>query len=174
MDKVRGKVSFHLPASAADVPGGGSFRALTMEKSYHLRKDTLTVSYTVVNPGGEDAGFLFASSIDLSFPGEGENYVRVLKGAGVLKPGTWDDAPGKEILAARDTELLKFQDLKNEAIISLGADRPFNVWIFSRRTELETRPGPGLYQSSCVTPVFPATLKPGESWKLAFTLKFTH
>jgi hypothetical protein len=191
MDKVRGKVSFHLPASAAQIPGGGSFRALTMEKSYHLQGDILTVSYTVANPGKEETGFLFASSIDLSFPGEGENFVRILKSAGgALKPGSRDDAwdsahgdahgdargeaGGKDILAARDTELLKFQDLKNETVINLGADRPFKVWIFPRRTGLETRPGPGLYQSSCVMPVFQATLKPGENWNLAFTLKFTH
>jgi hypothetical protein len=174
MDKVRGKVTFYLPPSAAGTPGGGPFGALSVEKSYQLRRDILTVNYTLANPGGEEAGFLFASGIDLSFPGAGENFVRVLKGAAVLKPETLDGAPGKDVLAARDADLLKFQDLKNEAIISLGADRPFNAWIFPRRTAPETGDGPGLYQSSCVTPVFPAILKPGESWTLAFTLKFTH
>jgi hypothetical protein len=171
MDKVRWKVSFHLSASETHA---GGFRALTVEKSYQLRRDTLTVGYILANPGREEAAFLFASGIDLSFPGEGENFVRVLKGAGVLKPGVRDDPFGKDVLAAKDADLLKFQDLKNEAIISLGADKPFNAWIFSRRTALETQPGPGLYQSSCVVPVFPVTLKPGESWKLTFTLKFTH
>ncbi|MDR0998174.1 MAG: DUF1926 domain-containing protein [Treponema sp.] len=175
MDKVRWKVSFHLSASVpAPETREGEFCALTMEKSYQLRRDILTVSYILANPGKEEAVFLFASSIDLSFPGEGENFVRVLKGAGVLKPGTRDDTFGEDVLAVRDADLLKFQDLKNEAIISLGADRPFNAWIFPRRTALETRPGPGLYQSSCLIPVFPAAIKPGESWKLTFTLKFTH
>ncbi|MDR0450411.1 MAG: DUF1925 domain-containing protein [Treponema sp.] len=173
MDKARGKASFYLPP-AAETPGGGPFRALGVEKSYRLHRDTLTVNYTLSNTGREEAGFLFASSIDLSFPGEGENFVRVLKGAGVLKPETGEGALGGNVLAARDTDLLKFQDLKNEAIISLGADRPFSAWIFSRRTAPETWGGPGLYQSSCVMPFFPAAVKPGESWKLAFTLKFTH
>jgi hypothetical protein len=173
MDKARGKVSFYLPPSA-ESSGEGSFRSLGLEKSYQLRRDTLTVGYTLSNPGREEAGFLFASGIELSFPGEGENFVRVLKGAEVLKPGARDGLPEKDVLAARDADLLKFQDLKNEAIISLGADRPFNAWIFPRKTAPETRDGPGLYQSSCVTPVFPVILKPGESWKLALSLKFTH
>ncbi|MDR3193149.1 MAG: DUF1925 domain-containing protein [Treponema sp.] len=173
MDKVRGKVSFYLPPSAAETHEGCPFRALGIEKSYQLRRDTLEVTYTLANPGKEETGFLFASTVDLSFPGEGENFVRVLKGAEVLKPGQ-DDALGQDVLAVKDTDLLKFQDLKNEAIVSLGADRPFNGWIFPRRTAPENRPGPGLYQSSCVTAVFPAVLKPGESWKLVFTLKFAH
>jgi hypothetical protein len=173
MDKARGKVSFYLPPSSSGASGGG-FHALAMEKNYQLHRDTLTVAYTLSNPGREEAAFLFASSIDLSFPGEGENFVRILKGAAVLKPDTRDGTPGKDILAARGAELLKFQDLKNEAIISLGADRPFDAWIFSRRTAPETRPGPGFYQSSCIEPVFPGNLKPGESWKLTITLKFTH
>jgi hypothetical protein len=174
MDKARGKVSFYLPPAAAGTPEGGRFQSLSVEKIYQLRRDTLTVSYTLANPGKEETGFLFASSIDLSFPGEGENFVRVLKGAAVLKPEARDGVPGKDVLAARDADLLRFQDLKNEAIISLGADRPFNAWIFPRRTAPETQGGPGLYQSSCVTLVFPAALKPGENWKLAFALKFTH
>jgi hypothetical protein len=174
MDKARGRVSFYLPPSPAESSGGGPFHALALEKSYQLHRDTLTVSYTLSNPGRDEAAFLFVSSIDLSFPGEGENFVRILKGAAVLKPDARDAALGKDVLAARDAELLKFQDIKNEAIINLGADRPFDAWIFPRRTAPETRPGPGFYQSSCVEPVFPGTLKPGESWKLTVTLKFTH
>jgi hypothetical protein len=173
MDKVRGKVSFYLPPSEA-ASGSAPFRALSMEKSYHLHKDTLTVTYLLLNLGKEAAGFLLASSIDLSFPGEGENFVRILKGNEALKPGARNQTLGQDILELKDAEFLKFQDLKNEAIISLAADRPFTAWIFPRRTPLQARPGPGLYQSSCVTPVFPALLKPGESWKLVFTLKFTH
>jgi hypothetical protein len=173
MDKARGKASFYLPPSAAETHAECPFRALSIEKSYQLRRDILVVSYTLANPGKEETGFLFVSSIDLSFPGEGENFLRVLKGAEVLTPGR-DGVLEKDVLTVKDTDLLKFQDLKNEAIISLGADRPLNGWIFPRRTAMESRPGPGLYQSSCVTLVFPTHLKPGESWNLAFTLKFTH
>ncbi|GHV02452.1 glycosyl hydrolase [Spirochaetia bacterium] len=164
MDKGRGKVSFTLPPKN-DAP----FGQIGIEKSYQLRKDTLTVSYTLTNRDEEAADFQFAPVIDLSFPGEGENFVRLLRNNTAVKP----ESGGS--FSLKDVESLKFQDLKNEAIINLGSARPFDALIFPVHSpcniggnEME------LYQSTCIIPLLRIVLKSGEAWKNEFTLKISH
>jgi hypothetical protein len=164
MDRNRGKVSFILPEKK-DIP----FGQIGVEKSYQLRKDTLIVAYTLINRGTEAAIFQFAPGIDLSFPGEGEDFVRVLKGNTGIKPGS-DGG-----ISLKDTESLKFQDLKNEVVINLSSSKALDARIFPVRTpcciEGNTQE---LYQSTCIMPLLAVTLNPGEAWKNEFALKISH
>ncbi|GHT70414.1 glycosyl hydrolase [Spirochaetia bacterium] len=164
MEKGHGKVSFTLPGKR-DAP----FGQIGIEKSYQLRKDTLTAAYTLTNRGAETTEFQFAPVIDLSFSGEGEEFVRVLKGNTGVKP----EPDGRLFL--KDAEALKFQDLKNEAVINLGSAKAFDACIFPVRgpctikgNEME------LYQSTCIIPLLRIALKSGESYRNEFTLKISH
>ncbi|GHV92350.1 glycosyl hydrolase [Spirochaetia bacterium] len=164
MEKARGKVSFTLPGKK-DLP----FGQIGLEKSYQLRKDTLTVAYTLSNRGTEAAAFQFAPGIDLSFPGEGEDFVRVLKGTTGVKPGP-DGA-----FSVNEAESLKFQDLKNEVVINLGSAKPFDAFVFPVRSPCDVGGTlTDLYQSTCIMPLLKVTLNPGETWKNEFTLKISH
>ncbi|GHV63487.1 hypothetical protein AGMMS49587_13680 [Spirochaetia bacterium] len=177
MEKGRGKVSFTLPAASGSVPAGSEapekkalpFGQIGIEKSYQLRKDTLTVAYTLTNRGAEAADFQFATAIDLSFPGEGEEFVRVLKGSTGVKP----ESGGRLFL--KDTEALKFQDLKNETVINLGSAKPFDAWIFPVRSPCNIGGNKAeLYQSTCIMPLLRISLKSGETYRNEFTLKISH
>jgi hypothetical protein len=141
MDKTRGKVGFVLGQREE-----GPFRSIRIEKNYHLRKDTLTVTYNLSNQGENEERFGFVPAIDLSFPGEGDHYQRVII----------------------STDALKFQDIKNETIVSLGASAAFETRIVPVYCPAHS------YQATCALPLFKAALSPGESWPLVLTLKFTH
>ncbi|GHU95487.1 glycosyl hydrolase [Spirochaetia bacterium] len=164
MEKGRGKVSFIL-SEKKDVPLG----QIEIVKSYQLRKDTLTVAYTLTNRGAETRDFQFAPVIDLSFPGEGEDFVRLLQNNTGVNP----EKGGK--FSLKNTESLKFQDLKNEAVINLGSAKSFDTWIFPIRSPCNIGGSTvELYQSTCIIPLLQIVLKSGEIWKNEFTLKISH
>jgi hypothetical protein len=164
MDKTRCRVSFTLPETDQEP-----FGSIRMKKHYQLRKDTLTVAYTLSNRGREEEHFRFIPVVDLAFAGDGEEYQRIFADGVPLTGKTPADLKGVEVL--------KFQDLGNETIISLGADKAFDGWVFPLYCPLPAGQGlpSGLsYQSTCIAPLYRVHLDPGESWTLAFSLKFTH
>jgi hypothetical protein len=166
MDKTRGKVSFILSEKEQ-----GPFRSMVIEKRYHLRQDTLTVAYTLSNRGEEETQFRFAPVLELSFPGDGEDYLRIFAN------GTPFPAGEAHPLDLSNVEILKFQDFKNETIISLGADKVFDARIISIHCPVPEKsfpPGHSTYQSTCIMPLLNASLSGGESWGVVFSLKFTN
>jgi hypothetical protein len=162
MDRVHGKVHFRLPGEAS-LP----FGQVEIKKSYFLKKDTLCAAYNLTNRGKKPESFQFAPEIDLSFPGEGETFVRFYQ----CKTGVKDAAPAEAVV--HDAEGLKIQDLKNEVQITLGAKKSFDCCIIPVKAAGGAQ-GPELYQSTCIMPLQPVSLAPGESWETEFTLKFSH
>jgi hypothetical protein len=160
MEKLKGRMSFVLPPRK-DVPFGN----LSIEKTYVLKKDILSVSYIIRNNGEERETFRFAPVIDLSFPGAGEAFARFYKSKTDVK-----DVPVKEgeVFAA---DSLKIQDLKNEAVLSLSSSNIFEACVKPRFIHLG---GAELYQSTALIPSFTISLNAGESWSNEFSLKFTH
>ncbi|MDR0602201.1 MAG: DUF1925 domain-containing protein, partial [Treponema sp.] len=139
MDRSRLKIRFTLPVNES-APWG----QIGMEKIFQSRKDTLAVSYVLVNNGAEKADFIFSSSADLSFSGYGEDFVRVLRGNAPFDAG----APG----TISGGEFLKFQDLKNEVQISLGSKKGFEARIVPVNALCHLKGAVAeLYQSTCVT-----------------------
>jgi hypothetical protein len=163
LDRVHGKLSFRLPCRM-----GLPFGQVEIGKSYFLKKDTLSVSYTLTNRGKDTERFQFSPAIDLSFPGEGESCVRFFK----IKSGA-KDAPFSEAVV-QDAEGVKIQDLKNEVQIVLGSKKIFTACIASVKTAGVHGQAPDLYQSTCLMPVQEVVLPRGETWTTEFTLKFSH
>jgi hypothetical protein len=164
LDRLHGKVRFLLPGQDA-LP----FGKVELEKIYFLKKDTLSVSYTLTNRGKEETRFQFAPEIDLSFPGEGEAFVRFFK----IKSGA-KDTPFSEAVI-QDAEGIKIQDLKNEVQIVLGSKKPFSACLVPVKTPCAAAgKGPDLYQSTCIMPLQEASIPPSETWTTEFTLKFSH
>ncbi|GHV82573.1 hypothetical protein AGMMS49991_11310 [Spirochaetia bacterium] len=162
LDKAREKAVFRLAAKTS-----GAFAAIEIEKTYHLKKDILSVRYTLTNRGGAPAVFNFIPRLDLSFPGEGELFQRVFKVT----------AGGKEPLndAGGDAAGIEFQDLKNEVIITLSSDRGFDARILSITTPcLVYGSEKRLYQSTCLLPVKKLDLEAEGSWTAEYTLKLAH
>jgi hypothetical protein len=165
MDRLHQKASFKLPVNP-ELPFGN----IEIEKHYHLKKDAMTVSYTLTNQGEEETAFQFIPEIDLSFAGETEKFQRIF----ILKDS--EKVPvSLEEGNVTAVQSLEFQDLKNEVVINLLADKPLNMWIIPIRTKGRIN---GIiteqYQSTCIMPVQNITLNPQESYKTEFTLRFYH
>jgi hypothetical protein len=173
MDRFQEKAQFRLPPR-----DGVPFGRLSLEKTYHLKKDVLTVRYNFTNTGAVAEAFKFIPEIDLSFPGEGESFLRILKQRnGAKEPAGGNSGktkfPGTAELSG--VEGVELQDIKNETVIGLTPDRPCDIWI--RPVKTLCRIGGVIaehYQAVCVMPVHEAALEPGGSWETAFKLRIQH
>jgi hypothetical protein len=180
IDKTKKKAAFLLVPRAA-----GAFAAIAIKKEYHLKKDSLTVRYTLTNKGENHEEFNFIPRIDLAFSGEGELCQRIYRlGAPAGNAGPESAAGGSPVsrepipldaVFISGLAAVEFQDLKNEVILTLLADQNFDVAISPVTSSCpvygEER---SLYQSTCVLPVKPLSLAPGASYSAEFTLKLSH
>jgi hypothetical protein len=166
-DKARQKAGFRLNAVEAPV---STLNSIEINKTYHLKKDSLLVQYKLVNQGKKKADFDFIPRIDLVFPGTGEEYLRVY-GVG---------PEGKDALASGGGDLpgvktVELDDLENELIITLSCDKTFDahfapVYASCPVYGKEQR----LYQSTCVLPVTHLSLESAASWSAEYTLKLAY
>jgi hypothetical protein len=163
-DKAHKKARFRLSPNT-DLPLG----SVEIEKTYCLKKDSLLVRYILTNRGGKELRFTFIPRLDLSFPGEGENYQRVLKPGSEAK-----SALPKAEGTIPDTSGVEFRDLKNEVILTLESDRNFDAYIAPTRVpcRIHGKVVP-LYQSTCVLPVTALVLEAETSWKTEYRLKLS-
>jgi hypothetical protein len=168
LDKVRGKLLFRLPPRP-ELP----FGFMGIEKSYQLKKDSLTVRYRLINHGGETERFCFIPRIDLAFPGEGDSYQRISG----FRSGAREPVPLKP--AERAEELsevgdIEFRDIKNEVTLALHSGRAFDLWLYSLRIPCCANDQiVDWYQSTCIMPVNRIVLNPGGFWETDYTLRIS-
>jgi hypothetical protein len=149
-----GKSSFVLGAY------GNQYGNIEIGKSYSLKKDVLTVSYSVKNTEKEKENFSLITEIDFSFAGNGEDFVRFYT----------TDKEGRDIAAEnaiKDTESLKIHDIQNEVQLLLGSAKPFSGCLLKACDD-------GLYQADRILAQFDISLESGENWTNEFSLKFSH
>jgi hypothetical protein len=169
-DHIHTKAHFHLGQNSA-LP----FGSIEIEKTYHLKNNILKVEYALKNCGSSPESFMLIPGLDLSFPGEGEPFTRILalreEGKEHLIPVGSGFSPGYP-LEVKNALGLEFQDLKNEALIILEVNRVFDARISCIKTGgSETEAGE--YQSHWILPRLPVTLGPGETWGATLTLKIS-
>ena len=158
IDRVKGRAKFLLPAREK-LPWG----EIEIEKVWQLKKNTISLEYLLRNTKNQSISFVFSPQIDLSFPGTGERNLRIFSVAeGEKSPLIFEN---EKII--NDIKSLEFQDIENEAIISLDCSRTYKSRIFHIVQDI------GGYQSTCLMPVFPVNLENGKTWKLSFSLKIS-
>jgi hypothetical protein len=165
IDKVQKKACFRL-LPREDLP----FGCLELEKWYHLKMDVLTLNYSLINRGPEPREFKFIPQTDFSFPGDEESFLRVF----TINSGEKEAVPreGGEFTAM---SAIEFQDLKNETIVNLLSNRPFDLWLIPIHTrcriygEMTEQ-----YQSTCIMPIHPVSLEPGERFEIEYRLRVYH
>ena len=160
-DRVRVRAGFKLPPRP-----GLSFGAIEIEKTWQLKKNTITVDYILRNTGSESQKFTFSPSLDLSFPGEGKDFLRIL----TVKEGVKECTGFEKTLTASNIKTFEFQDLKNETVITLESGRSSDFKIFNVYAGLEGREE---YQSTCIMPLLPVHLDPGKTLKVNYSLKIS-
>ena len=158
VDRLRKRARFHLP-SKEGIP----WAEIEIEKTWQLRKNSIVLDYVLRNTRKDTANFTFCPQIDLSFPGKGESCLRIFSIKGDEKEAViFDDC--HTIL---DAKIIEFQDIKNEALITMESSRNFNSRIFHIQRE------PGGYQSTCLMPFFPVNLEGAKNYRLGFTVKIS-
>ncbi|MDR1466246.1 MAG: DUF1926 domain-containing protein [Treponema sp.] len=165
VDKPHGRVVFHLPVNT-DVPFGN----IEIEKTFHLKKNVLTVHYLLENKGPY-VEFLFIPSIDISFSGDGATSLRIFKLDDEIKD------PINLGEALFNVQGIKFQDIENEAVVVIAADRFFDVYITSVRTPcpLESATDVAImYQSTNIAPIKSISLETGKRFEIEFKLIVYH
>jgi len=161
-DRVRRRVTFTLPPRAA-LP----FGEVKIEKAWQLKKNSIALEYALENTGTKPLSFYFCPQMDLSFPGEGEGFLRIL----VQREGEKEGVAFDRAVTVKNIRALEFQDMENEAVIALELSRVFDARVFHVRTA--DTPGPENYQSTCVVPFLRVSLEAGKTWKAAFSLKIS-
>ncbi|MDR2194858.1 MAG: DUF1926 domain-containing protein [Treponema sp.] len=164
VDKTHGKVSFRLPVNSS-VPYGN----IEIEKAYQLKKNTLSIQYALINRGTNNETFTFIPSIDLSFPGEGDAFLRIYK----INTDIKETISIGEVV--EQVQGIKFQDIKNEAIIIIASDKLFDAYIVPVRTpcyiEGEIM---DMYQSTNIMPIKQVSLEPNERFETEFSMIIYH
>ena len=156
VDRNRRRLAFNLPPQA-----GLAFGEIKIEKTWQLKKSSLALEYVLKNSEAKQSSFVFCPQIDLSFPGEGESFLRIL----AQREGGKDSVATGSV---KEVKGLEFQDIKNEALITVEASRAFDARIFHLYAGLNGRKE---YQSTCIMPFFRVSLEGNKSWKAAFSLK---
>jgi hypothetical protein len=174
-DKARLKVGFRLDAAGTSGPAldttlSSTLDSIEINKTCHLKKDSFVVRYLLANRRSGKTEFDFIPRMDLVFPGEGEEYLRVYRVT----------AEGKDALCGGEGALcgvrtLELDDLENELIITFSCDKVFdahfvpvyaNCPVYGKTQRL--------YQSTCVLPVTRVSLENGASWSAEYTLKLAY
>jgi hypothetical protein len=174
MDRSHGRANFRLPPRNEPAL---YLDLIEIEKQYLLKQDTLSVHYTLINRGPAPAALKFIPRIDLSFPGDGEDQLKVFRRtSGLQTKGLHGPEPsGREGAELRHIRGIECRDIKNELTLSLTADRDFDGWILPIRTRLYIREREtSQYQSTCLMPVLALTLGPEERWETGFKLNISH
>jgi hypothetical protein len=168
VDKFHGRVVFHLLANT-DIPFGN----IEVEKTFHLKESVLTVHYLLENKG-HYVEFFFIPSIDLSFSGDGATSLQIFKLNNEINDPI---SSGGALLHVQG---VKFQDIGNEAIVVIVADRFFDAYITSIRTPCPLG-GNGdatdvaiIYQSTNIAPIIPISLETGKRFEIEFKLRMYH
>jgi hypothetical protein len=165
IDKAQKKACFRL-LPREDLPWG----TLEMEKRYHLKTGLLSLNYSLINRGLEPEDFTFIPQADFSFPGDEETLLRILTVDGGIKKALPPDS--REIHHITGIE---FQDLQNETIVSLFSGSPFDLWLLPIRTRYRINGEmTDQYQSTCIMPIQPVSLGPGERFETEFRLRIYH
>jgi len=151
----KGKSCFKLSASADINP----FGFIEIIKCYLIKRNVITVSYTLKNTSKEIQNFQFIPEINFSFAGTTDEFVRFYS----------IDNTGKDIPIEKNlnTSNLKILDVKNEVQITIASVKDFSGCLVPVNYN-------EIYQASRILPVFSMSLASGESWTNEFTVKFSH
>ena len=167
LDRVQKQVQFIFPANNAILPGKPAQKvvlgSIEVKKTWHLKRNAVNLQYMLKNTGPDTERFFLIPSVDFSFSGGDESFVRFL---GLYANSKEAINPGIDAQIHKDLLGLEFRDLKNETVLSLESGKSFTAKIFRVAFNSE-------YQFNTIMPMFNIVLDPGKSWDTGFTLKIS-
>jgi len=137
------------------------FGNIIVKKQYSLKKNILTVHYTLINKGIESERFTFLPQIELSFNEFSTRAYQLF-----ILQGDTKIEHDLDVWEIRNADSLLFKDCINDVLISIKSVMSFDAWqyqVFAPQS---------VYQSTCILPVKEVLLTPGEQWETSFQLCF--
>lgn len=162
LDRVHHELSLRCPASSQGPYGG-----IEILKKYSVKKNELKVRYELVNQGSTPERFDFAPEINLSMnvDVEGSHPMTFLR-SGAEEDRALFEGEGRGI------DALRLRDAAGDSSVSLLSSSAFDVFIRVVRSDCAVGGRMDrIYQSTCIVPVRPVVLAPGESWETEFALR---
>jgi hypothetical protein len=156
VNRSQNSISFVLTGETSEP-----FGTIQVRKQYALKKNILTVSYTLTNKGTEAERFTFLPQIELSFYDLSTKVYQLF-----VTQGETQKEQDLDVREIRNADAVIYKDGKNDVLITLKSVMPFDAFqyqIFSP---------PSVYQSTCILPVQEVLLTPGEQWETSFQLSF--
>ena len=156
-------------SARADVRIGSKTFPVLLEKRYRMKRNSISVDYTIKNESSDRFSVSFAPELNLSFACVNDSVLslsiqRAGKAARTVSHGITSDT-GVSGFAAKDG--------KNSVTIEGGWDKECDLWILPVDALWRDEEGNHAeYQSTCLLPVWPLTLSPNEVWKTALRLAF--
>ncbi|GHU65744.1 glycosyl hydrolase [Spirochaetia bacterium] len=138
----------------------GPFGSIEIDKTWQIKKNVLSVRYSLKNSGSGQERFIFIPRLDLSFPKNDEAFLRIF----ALKEGIKDAVHSSA--GYEDMTGLEFGDVENETVLTLESNRHFDARILHVSEGSE-------YQFTTVFPLLSLSLDPGKTWEGDFTLKIS-
>ena len=164
-DRVHRRVVFRLPPKP-NAPYG----EIEILKSWQLKKNSIALEYVLKNTSTKTLIMIFGSSLDISFPGDSEVFLRILAIREGEKENIKSGGVKGESITAKNLKTIEFQDIKNETVITLDGNRGFDWQIFHNRLKPNEPDG---YQSTRVMPFMQVSLEGGKMWKASFSIKIS-
>ena len=160
LDKSRRRIKLML-RPRDNIP----FGKISIKKSYSQKKDSICVSYSLINSSEKPEKFQFSPMIDLSF--HSTDSVRFFSCKSGMEETLITD------FAVKETDGIKIHDLENETQILFTANRVSEGRI-SPVYLIDNSKKNKFFQAYCIMPVYRLSLAPQESYSIEFILKFTH
>ncbi|MCL2833656.1 MAG: DUF1925 domain-containing protein [Treponema sp.] len=170
LERIHRQITFSL-GPEKDRPCGN----IGIKKTWLLKRNVLTLQYSLTNTGTETEDFFLVPSVDFSFSGCLDSYLKIFtvreSARENLNPAGNSSAAGNSCTAensfsAENLNSLEFRDLKNETVVLLDCSRRFSAGIFHAVID-------DVYQFTCVMPVLPVALEGGKTWDTVFSLKIS-
>ena len=158
-DRLRRRIISRLPPKPG-LPLG----EIEIGKTWQFKKNSIALEYILRNSENNNSSFIFIPSVDLSFPGTGENFIKLYS----HRESEKEEIAVNGAINIKNVRTLEFHDLKNNVIIILEANRNFDAYIFQVCSGI---PGKEEYQSTCIMPLLPVSLDSGKTWKATFSLR---
>ena len=153
-DRPHRQVQFRLP-SAGNIE---------LCKTWYLKRNVINLQYDLKNTGSETTEFYLVPTAAFSFSGENTSdaKLRIMAVRGTAKELIAPDSGTQAELMPADLKGIEFQDLENEAVLSLECGKNFSARIYSAETS-----------DVFVMIMLPVSLEKNKSSEISFSIRIT-
>jgi hypothetical protein len=146
---------------------GRKEHALRIDKRYRFRENAIELGLRLTSGSAAPLHLQYGVEVNLALRGKEAEAGRLL-----LCSAQEERELEHESAEAEQGESLRIQDLANDVLLTLSADKAFTLWCLPVETVVYSPAGrEKAYQGTCFLPRWSLTLEPSQSWELGLSLE---